>query len=279
MNINFIKMHGGGNDYIYIDCMEKEINFNIEDVAKKLSDRHFGVGGDGLVLICKSKKADAFMRMFNADGSEGMMCGNAIRCVAKYIYDEKIVNRNEMKIETKSGIKSLKLYKENDKTFVTVNMGKFNFKTNSMPLKTEQEEILNYAVLLNDEKYIINCVSMGNPHCVIFLDEVKDLDVNRLGEEIEKAAIFKEEFNIEFVKLISKNEVDVRVYERGSKETLACGTGACGVVAVMVKNGLANEGEEVLVNLLGGRLKICCKGEEMIMTGEAEKVFTGSITI
>lgn len=280
MKLKFTKMHGCGNDYIYIDCMEKEIEFDVEKIAIKLSDRHFGVGGDGVVLICPSNKADAFMRMFNADGTEGKMCGNAIRCVAKYIYEKKRITKKELKIDTLSGVKQLKLDVENGSVkMVKVNMGVADFSSLAMPLNTEKEEVLKHKINVLGKSYEVSCVSMGNPHCVVFLDGVSKLDVNSIGEEFEKNELFKEEVNIEFVEVISNKEIKMRVYERGSKETLACGTGACAVVSAMVKNKLCKEGEKVLVNLLGGQLEICYKKSGVEMSGPASEVFVGEVEI
>ncbi len=280
MKLKFIKMHGCGNDYIYIDCMKKELDFNLNDAAIKLSDRHFGVGGDGLVLIAASDKADALMRMFNADGTEGKMCGNAIRCVAKYLYDDANVKKSVMSIETLSGIKRLKLDVQNDvvKT-VEANMGFADFSSFSMPLNTTKKEVVDETICVLDEKFKIICVSMGNPHCVVFLKGVADLDVNKLGAEFLKNPIFKEEVNVEFVEILEKNKVLMRVYERGSKETLACGTGACAVVAAMVRNNFCGLDEEVEVQLLGGKLNVRCCSDGVLMKGFATKVFVGEIEI
>ena len=231
MKLKFTKMHGCGNDYIYINCLEKEIEYDLKKLAIKLSDRHFGVGGDGIVLICKSGEADVFMRMFNADGSEGKMCGNAIRCVAKYAYEKVGIKKQEMKIQTLSGIKTLFLTIEEEKVVtVKVNMGVADFNANSMPLDVAKKEVVNEKVMVLGREYFVTCVSMGNPHCVVFLKGVLDLDVNSLGAEFEKLPLFKEEVNIEFVEKKSDDEIIMRVYERGSKETLACGTGACAAV-------------------------------------------------
>lgn len=280
MKFEFIKMHGCGNDYIYMDFMQKKTQFNEEEVAKKLSNRHFGIGGDGLVLILPSEKADAYMKMFNADGTQGKMCGNAIRCVAKHIYEKGYVKKNSLKIDTLSGVKTLKLNVENNVVLsVEVNMGKPNFKSSSMPLKTSEEEVVLKKIEVKGEGYEVTCVSMGNPHAVVFVDDVFKLNVNELGEEFEKNELFKEEVNVEFVKIKSSSEVEMRVYERGSKETLACGTGACAVVAAMVKNGYCKKGEEVLVRLLGGELAISCEEDGVFMKGPATKVFTGEVEI
>ena len=283
MNLKFTKMHGCGNDYIYIDCINNNVKFNVKDVAVKLSDRHFGVGSDGVVLILPSNEneADVLMRMYNADGSEGKMCGNAIRCVAKYVYENNIAKKDILKIETLSGIKTIELIKNehNKISAAKVNMGRADFSVESMPLKTSKKEIVDEPVSVDGKYYKITCISMGNPHCVVFVDDVNGLDVNCIGEKFQHINIFKDEFNIEFVNIISKNEVNMRVYERGSKETLACGTGACATVAAMVKNSYCSFGDIVLVNLLGGTLKVCCEKDRIYMTGEAKKVFTGEIDI
>ena len=280
MKLKFIKMHGCGNDYIYIDYMKKSLDFSLKDTAVKLSDRHFGVGGDGLVLIVPSNKADAFMRMFNADGTEGKMCGNAIRCVAKYLYEDLEIKKTIMSIETLSGIKTLKLNVENDvvKT-VEVNMGLANFNSSEIPLNTNEEEIVNMPIYVSDKEFKITAVSMGNPHCVVFLDDVAKLDVNKLGAEFLKNPLFKEEVNVEFVEMLTKKEVLMRVYERGSKETLACGTGACAVVSAMVKNSFCGLDDEVLIKLLGGNLEVRCSSDGVLMKGPAEKVFVGEVEV
>ena len=280
MKLKFIKMHGCGNDYIYIDYMKKSLDLSLKDTAVKLSDRHFGIGGDGLVLIAPSNKADALMRMFNADGTEGKMCGNAIRCVAKYLYEDLEIKKTKMSIETLSGIKTLNLNVQNGfvKT-VEVNMGFANFNTAALPLNTTEEEIVNTKLYVSNKEFKITAVSMGNPHCVVFLDGVANLDVNQLGAEFLKNPLFKEEVNVEFVEILSKNEVLMRVYERGSKETLACGTGACAVVSAMVKNGFCGVDDEVLVKLLGGNLEIRSCSEGVLMKGPAEKVFVGEVEV
>ena len=274
-------MQGLGNDYIYVNLFEEKVPCP-EKTARLISDRHFGVGSDGLVLICPPDhpEADFRMRMFNADGSEGKMCGNAIRCVAKYLYENNIVKKKQMEIETLSGIKKLELEVENDLVkSVRVNMGLPDFKKNSMPLNTKEEEVILKEIDVGGRKYKITCVSMGNPHCVVFLDGVKSLDVNALGPKFYENEIFKDEVNVEFVERVSDNEVNMRVHERGSKETLACGTGACAVVAAMVKNKFCSKGEEVLVNLLGGKLKICYKDDGIYMKGPAVEVFSGEVEI
>ncbi len=280
MKLKFTKMNGCGNDYIYINCLEKEIEYDLTKLAIKLSDRHFGVGGDGIVLICKSGEADVFMRMFNADGSEGKMCGNAIRCVAKYAYEKVGIKKQEMKIQTLSGIKTLFLTIEEEKVVtVKVNMGVADFNANSMPLDVAKKEVVNEKVMVLGREYFVTCVSMGNPHCVVFLKGVLDLDVNSLGAEFEKLPLFKEEVNIEFVEKKSDDEIIMRVYERGSKETLACGTGACAAVSAMVKNNLCKQNDKIAVNLLGGKLTISFEEDGVKMVGPAEKVFEGEVEI
>lgn len=283
MKVKFTKMHGCGNDYIYIDCTQKEPNFDIEKTAVKLSNRHFGIGGDGLVLISPSKNADVYMKMYNKDGTQGKMCGNAIRCVAKYVFEKNIIKKENIKIETLSGIKDLKLFVEDEKVkSVVVNMGSPNFNSNSMPLNTEKKEVVLEQIVVEGKKHLISCVSMGNPHCVVFLKEdfnLDELDVNKKGPEFFKNSLFKDQVNIEFVKKIAENKIKMRVFERGSNETLACGTGACAAVCAMVRKGEFQIGQEVVVKLLGGELKITQKPEGVLMEGGADFVFEGEVEI
>ena len=275
MKINFTKMHGCGNDYIYINCFNQTIS-DPNKLSIEMSARHFSVGSDGVVLIMKSDIADARMRMFNADGSEGKMCGNAIRCIGKYLYDNKIVNKKEIDIETLSGIKHLTLFTENDKvTKVSVNMGFASFEPKKLPI-TLNHEMINEECVVNSNKYNITAVSMGNPHGVIYLDEIDSLNLEAIGPSFENNPIFPERVNTEFVKIIDKNHLKMRVWERGSGETYACGTGACGVVASSVKNNICKANEIVYVELVGGTLEIMCKDNyEIIMTGPAKKVYDG----
>ncbi len=277
--MKFTKMHGCGNDYIYISCLTEEVS-SPELLSVKLSDRHFGIGGDGLVLICKSDIADAKMRMFNADGSEGKMCGNAIRCVAKYLYDNGIVRKENLTIETLSGIKKLKLFTENGKvTSVCVDMGKAEFAPDRIPVLLEGDRIINQEVEIGNGKYRITCVSMGNPHCVVFCDDVDEIDIEKTGPEFENAPIFPERVNTEFIKVIDRNTLKMRVWERGSGETLACGTGACAAAVAAVENGFCPKGEEIRVILKGGDLSVRYTNETVYMTGSAEKVFDGVIEL
>ena len=275
MKINFTKMHGCGNDYIYINCLEKTID-NPNKLSIEMSKRHFSVGSDGVVLIESSKLADARMRMFNADGSEGKMCGNAIRCIGKYLYDNKLVSKDEISIETLSGIKYLKLYIKNDKdNKVSVDMGIASFEPNKIPVLSNKE-MINTPCNLMGKIYNITAVSMGNPHAVIYLPSVSDLDLERIGPSFENNEIFPERVNTEFVKIIDKNHLEMRVWERGSGETYACGTGACATVASSCINGITNFNECVYVKLIGGILEITCdKDFRITMTGPAEKVYDG----
>ena len=272
----FVKMQGAGNDYIYFDCFGGEPE-DIPALAVRLSDRHKGIGGDGLVLICRSDAADAKMRMFNADGSEGNMCGNAIRCVGKYLYDENVCRKEELSVETKSGIKYLRLYTENGKVRrVRVDMGKADFDPKSLPVLLEGEAV-DRPVKIAGGLHRITCVSMGNPHCVLFEDP-DGADLERIGPLFENAPLFPERVNTEFVKVIGKNALKMRVWERGSGETMACGTGACAAAAAACACGKCDAAQDILVKLCGGDLVIHV-GETVFMTGEAEKVFSGEVEI
>ena len=276
MRRKFVKMHGAGNDYIYFDCLQEDIA-DKGGVALRLSDRHNGIGGDGAVFICPSKVADARMRMFNADGSEGNMCGNAIRCVAKYLYDSGIVSKEEMRIETKSGIKSLHCCAEEGKVrSVRVDMGPASFDPAALPVLLEGE-VIGRTVSVAGGQYAITCVSMGNPHCVLFTDP-DSVDIEKVGPKFECDPLFPERVNTEFVSVIGKNALKMRVWERGSGETLACGTGACAAAAAACACGLCERGEDITVQLRGGTLVIRV-GETVSMTGEAVLVFTGEVEI
>lgn len=277
--IEFTKMQGCGNDYIYINCFEREINCP-ESLSIALSDRHFGVGGDGVVLICRSDIADAKMRMFNLDGSEGKMCGNAIRCVAKYIYDNGMARKNELKIETLSGVKTLKINTKNGLvSSAKVNMGKAELEPSKVPVDLPGDRIIDVPINIKDKDYHITCVSMGNPHAVVFCDNVEGLDINDIGPLFENHEVFPERVNTEFVKVIDKNTIQMRVWERGSGETLACGTGACAATVAAVLNGYCSKGEDVQVKLLGGELTINYSDEAVYMTGDCAKVFEGVVEL
>ena len=277
--MKFTKMHGIGNDYIYFNCLEKEIE-NPEQLSIKLSDRHFGVGGDGIVLILPSDKADFRMRMFNADGSEGKMCGNATRCIGKYVYDKRITDKKEITLETLSGIKTLKLSvnKENKVESVEVNMGEAILKAADIPVKSDKEQVINEKAKIADSEYNITCVSMGNPHCVVYMDEISSLNLEKLGPKFENDPIFPERVNTEFIKVIDENTLEMRVWERGSGETWACGTGACAAVVSSVLNGYCKYDTPIRIKLLGGELIIKYMRNGLVyMSGPAEFVFEGSI--
>ena len=278
MKFEFTKMHGAGNDYIYFDCFKQTIE-DPSALSIALSDRHFSIGGDGIVMICPSDIADAKMRMFNIDGSEGKMCGNAIRCVAKFLYEKDICKKESISIETLSGIKYLDLKIENDKvTGVTVDMGKAILKPSEIPVNIDGETAIAKQIVIDGKEYTATCVSMGNPHCVVF-DEIDpdDIDLHCIGPKFEKNEIFPEQVNTEFVKVIDENTLKMRVWERGSGETLACGTGACATVVAAVENGFCKKGETVKVILTGGELFIRYTDEAVFMTGPAAIAFEGTV--
>ncbi|MDO5149923.1 MAG: diaminopimelate epimerase [Oscillospiraceae bacterium] len=278
--MKFTKMHGIGNDYVYVNCFEETID-NPEEVSIKISDRHFGIGSDGLVMIMPSDKADFRMRMFNADGSEGNMCGNATRCIGKYVYDNHLTDKTEITLETRSGIKYLTLYPENGKVqTVLVDMGKAILNPASIPMKAEGEEFISKPVEVNGKNVNITAVSMGNPHAVTFVDDVESLDLEKIGPDYENHPLFPERVNTEFAKIIDESTVMMRVWERGSGETWACGTGACACAVACVKNGFFPFDKEITVKLRGGDLYITYKNDgTVLMRGPAETVFTGSIEI
>lgn len=276
MKINFTKMHGIGNDYIYIDCLKGDLAKDPSELAIKMSPRHFSVGADGVVLICPSDVADAKMRMFNADGSEGRMCGNAIRCVGKYLYDNRVVNSTHVTIETLSGIKTLDIsVSDGVAVGASVDMGIASFDPASIPVISDGEMIASPLTVCGRE-YRLTAVSMGNPHAVIFLPEVASLDLEAIGPHFENLPIFPQRVNTEFVRVIDERTLEMRVWERGSGETFACGTGSCATVAAAVRCGYCKAGDEVTVRLLGGELAITCGADyRMIMRGGAEKVYEG----
>ncbi|WP_099204140.1 diaminopimelate epimerase [Scatolibacter rhodanostii] len=279
MKIPFTKMQGCGNDYIYINGFEVEIK-SPEQLSIPLSDRHFGIGGDGLVLILPSAVADAKMRMFNIDGSEGKMCGNAIRCVAKYLYEHGIVVKNQMTIETLSGIKTLDLTVTSGIVIsVQVDMGKPILEPKLIPTRLEGEIIVNQLLDADGVAYPVTCVSMGNPHAVIFTSGIESLNLPEIGPKFENHPVFPEQVNTEFIEVIDKNMLKMRVWERGSGETLACGTGACASVVAAVLNGYCNKNEDITVQLLGGELLIRYTGDTVFMTGGCEVAFEGTVEI
>ncbi len=274
--ISFTKMHGTGNDYVYIDCFKENIP-EPSALARAMSPRRFSVGSDGVILICPSDVADAKMRMFNLDGSEGRMCGNGIRCVGKYVFDNGIASRETVTIETLSGIKTLKITAQNGRAkTVTVDMGKADFSAAAVPVEFSGKQMINAPVSVGGRGYNITAVSMGNPHAVIFCDDVKSLDLEAIGPDFERLSIFPQSVNTEFIRVIGERELEMRVYERGSGETYACGTGACAAVAAAVKNGICKSETEVTVHLLGGDLYITYTADgRVIMRGGAEKVYEG----
>ena len=278
--VKFTKMHGCGNDYIYVNCFTEKIE-EPSVIAKKVSDRHFGIGSDGLILICPSETADFKMRMFNADGSEGKMCGNGIRCVAKYVYDNGMTDKEVITVETLSGIKTLQLAVSQGRVqAVTVYMGSPVLTPSQIPVKCEGDRIINQPVSVGGKEYYITCVSMGNPHAVVFTEEeVTALNLEKTGPLFENHEIFPDRVNTEFIHVIDEKTIDMRVWERGSGETLACGTGACASVVACVLNHKTED--EVLVHLLGGDLEVRYDREKntVLLTGPAEFICTGEIAI
>lgn len=273
-------MHGIGNDYVYVNCFEETVKDPCA-VSKYVSDRHFGIGSDGLILIKPSKVADFQMDMYNADGSQGEMCGNGIRCVAKYVYDYGLTDKTNISVETLAGIKHLELTVENGKVaLVKVNMGAPELLPEKIPVAAEGERAIDVPLEVKGKTYQMNGVSMGNPHCVIFMEEdVRELDLEKIGPDFENHKRFPKRINTEFVNVLDENILRMRVWERGSGETLACGTGACATAVAAILNGLVQK--EVTVKLLGGDLKIQWNGGDapVYMTGAATTVFDGVITL
>lgn len=278
--MKFTKMHGIGNDYVYVNCFEETVKDPCA-VSKYVSDRHFGIGSDGLILIKPSKVADFQMDMYNADGSQGEMCGNGIRCVAKYVYDYGLTDKTNISVETLAGIKHLELTVENGKVaLVKVNMGAPELLPEKIPVAAEGERAIDVPLEVKGKTYQMNGVSMGNPHCVIFMEEdVRELDLEKIGPDFENHKRFPKRINTEFVNVLDENILRMRVWERGSGETLACGTGACATAVAAILNGLVQK--EVTVKLLGGDLKIQWNGGDapVYMTGAATTVFDGVITL
>ena len=275
--MKFTKMHGCGNDYIYVNCMEKMID-DPEKVAIKVSDRHFGIGSDGLILICPSDVADFRMAMYNADGSEGMMCGNGVRCIAKYVYDYGLTDKDKISIETKSGIKYLDLTIEQGKVvLVKVNMGAPILEPQKIPVLLGEKDCIDQTVTVDGADYQITCVSMGNPHAVTFVEDTATFPMEKIGPEFEHHKIFPDRVNTEFVQVLNRKEVNMRVWERGSGETLACGTGACATAVAAFLTGRA--GRKSIIVMDGGTLTIewDIATKHVFMTGEATKVFEGEM--
>lgn len=277
--MKFTKMEGCGNDYIYVNGFEETIE-NPCTLAAKLSDRHFGIGADGLIIIHPSDSADFKMSMYNLDGSEGKMCGNGIRCVAKYVYDNKMTTKDVITVETLSGIKTLKLnVKEEKVETVRVDMGAPVIHAKEVPVLSDKDKVIDEPIVVEGKEYRITCVSMGNPHAITFVEDTKSLNLEKIGPGFENHTIFPDRINTEFIEVLDRNTINMRVWERGSGETLACGTGACASVVACVLNGLTEN--EVTVHLLGGDLFIEYSKEEntVYMTGPARVVFTGEVEV
>ncbi len=276
----FYKLHGIGNDYIYFDCM-KEPLAGVESLAVRLSDRHFSIGGDGIILLCPSTVADCKMRMFNADGSEGKMCGNGIRCVGKLAHDLGYVEGDICRVETLSGIKTLQ-FKFDGKGKVEsakVDMGAAILRANEIPSALSGEKVVGYPLNVGGKEYKVTLVSMGNPHCVTYVDDPYKIDLEKVGPLFENNALFPERINTEFVRVDGKNELTMRVWERGSGETWACGTGACAVAVASVLNGFADKDTPVTVHLRGGDLTITYTDKTVFMEGSATLAFVGEVDI
>ena len=279
--MKFTKMHGIGNDYVYVNCFEE----TVEDPAagaRFVSDRHFGIGSDGLILIKPSEAADCEMDMYNLDGSQGAMCGNGIRCVAKYAYDYGIVHKTQISVATRSGIKYLDLtVKDGKVSQVKVNMGAPILTASQIPVVSEKEEVINEPLEVNGETYYITAVSMGNPHAIVYMTDVDHLDIEKIGPSFENHVAFPDRVNTEFVEVLDEHTVKMRVWERGSGETLACGTGACAVAVASILNERVDSDKPVTVKLLGGDLEIYWNRQENLvyMTGPATTVFDGEIDL
>lgn len=278
--MKFTKMHGIGNDYIYVNCFEEKVD-NPEKVSIYVSDRRKGIGSDGLVLIMPSDKADFRMRIFNADGSEAMMCGNATRCIGKYVYDKGLTDKTEITLETNSGIKYLTLFPENGKVeFVEVDMGKAILTPKDIPVNSDKESFISEPVEVDGKEYKITCVSMGNPHAIVYMDDINNLELEKIGPSFENHKLFPDRINTEFIEVIDSQTLKMRVWERGSGETFACGTGACASVVASVLNGYCNHDEEVTVHLRGGDLKITWNSDgTVIMKGPAALICDGDIDV
>ena len=278
--LKFTKMHGLGNDYVYMDAINQKIE-NRSELAKFVSDRHFGIGGDGLILICPSEVADFRMQMFNQDGSEAEMCGDGIRCVGKFVYDKGLTDKENITIETLAGIKTLEMKVDNNKVQeVKVDMGEPILEPEKIPVTFSKRPVKDLKLNILDRNFTFTCVSMGNPHSITFIDEdVEKFDIQKYGRLIEVDKTFPNKTNVEFVNIIDNKTLKMRVWERGAGETLACGTGACSVAVAGVLNGYTSR--EVTVNLLGGNLKINWNGidNHIYMTGPATTVFEGQIEI
>lgn len=279
--MKFTKMHGCGNDYVYVDGGKEKIDLDKKpELVKRLSDRHFGIGGDGVIFINPAEDADFEMEMYNADGSRSEMCGNGIRCVAKYVYDKGLTDKEELCIVSAGKKKYITLTIEDGKAvMVRVNMGAPELCAEKVPVKSEKEQVIDEAVMVNGEEYRMTCVSMGNPHAVVFMEDVENLEIEKIGPFFENHEVFPNRTNTEFVRVIDRNTVQMRVWERGTGETLACGTGTCATVVACVLNGLTED--NVTVKVLGGEIQVHWDREENLvyMTGPATHVFDGEVEI
>lgn len=278
--MKFTKMHGIGNDYVYVNCFKETVN-NPSAVAKFVSDRHFGIGSDGLILIKPSDVADCEMDMYNLDGSQGAMCGNGIRCVAKYAYDYGIVNKTSISVATKSGIKYLDLTLGDDGkvALVKVNMGSPILTANQIPIVSGKEQVIDEPLDVDGTTYRITGVSMGNPHAIVYMDDIDNLEIEKIGPKFENHIDFPDRINTEFVKVIDRHTLQMRVWERGSGETLACGTGACASAVAAVLAGHCPLNEDITLKLRGGDLVIRYTGETVLMSGGATFVFDGVVQV
>ncbi len=277
--MRFTKMQGLGNDYVYVNCFRENVE-NPSEMAIKVSDRHFGIGSDGLILIKPSEVADFRMDMYNADGSQAEMCGNGIRCVAKYVYDYGLTDQTEISVETLAGIKYLKLQIMDGKVArITVNMGQPELNPVKIPVQADGDRVVDEPIVVNGVTYKMTCVSMGNPHCIVFVDDTADFPLEEIGPMFENHERFPKRVNTEFIQILNRNEVNMRVWERGSGETLACGTGACASAVACVLNGLTED--EITLHLLGGDLSVRWDQKENVvyMTGPAKVVFDGEIVM
>ncbi len=277
--MKFTKMNGIGNDYVYVNCFEEKIE-NPSEVAIKVSNRNFGIGSDGLIMINPSKVADCEMEMYNADGSRSEMCGNGIRCVGKYMYDYGLTDKTSISVETLAGIKYLDFTIENGNVkLVKVDMGSPELVPANIPVVAEGDCVIDAPILVDGQEYRMSAVSMGNPHTVVYMDDVKNLEIEKIGPKFENHERFPKRVNAEFVRVIDRNTVEMRVWERGSGETMACGTGACAVAVACVLNGLTED--KVTVKLLGGDLYIEWDREKnrVYMTGPATVSFEGEIEL
>lgn len=278
--LTFSKMHGIGNDYIYINCFQETVT-DPEKLSIFMSNVRFGVGSDGLVLILPSEVADFRMRIFNADGSEAMMCGNATRCVGKYVYEHGMTDKTEVSLETNSGIKYLTLYVNeatNEVDAVKVDMGKAILKPAYIPVADDGDRFIAKPVVVDDVSYDMTCVSMGNPHAVVFLPEIDSLDLEKIGPSFEHHPLFPNRVNTEFIRVIDDHTLQMRVWERGSGETFACGTGACAAAVASVLNGYCKQEQEILIHLRGGDLRIIYHNDESVtMIGPATFIFEGKM--